>query len=85
MKIKIVSDGSEYGTRVIDADTGELIDGVVAVEIRADADMFGGAPRVKLHMTDVAVDVVSNMVDEMPAGVSRYFTNWVAKKDDPYP
>ena len=40
MKIKIISDGTSHGTKVINADTEEMVEGVVAVEwkVRADED-----------------------------------------------
>lgn len=33
MKIKVISDGTRFGTKVISAETGELIEGVIGVSI----------------------------------------------------
>ena len=37
MKLKVVSDGTMQGTRIVDEATGEAIENVVSVEIRIDA------------------------------------------------
>lgn len=36
MQIRIVSDGTQIGTHVIDAESGELIDNVVGIQIQSD-------------------------------------------------
>lgn len=38
MRVKIVSDGTRLGTKVVDAQTGEAIEGVVGVGWRIAAD-----------------------------------------------
>lgn len=32
MKLKIVSDGTSWGTKVVNADTGESVDGVASID-----------------------------------------------------
>lgn len=45
MRVKVTSDGDVCGTRVMNAETGELIDGVYCVDIHHEA---GGIPQVEL-------------------------------------
>lgn len=37
MKIKIVSDGTPYNTHVLNADTGEKIEGITSIHWRIDS------------------------------------------------
>ncbi len=50
MKLRIVSEGSGRTTRVENADTGEIIDGVVKVEWEVDVESLALA-RITLHGT----------------------------------
>lgn len=37
MRVKIISDGTAYGTRIVNMETGELVEGVVSVRWQMDA------------------------------------------------
>lgn len=58
MKIKIVSDGTPKGTRVNNAETGELLTGVLAVEWAITS--HGGAI-AKLTLRDVEVKLIGQV------------------------
>lgn len=60
-RIKIVSDGTTAGTSVVDAETGQEIDGVCAV--RWEADAAEGWARVTLEMFRVPVEVIGEVTD----------------------
>ena len=57
MKIKMVSDGTVLGTRVIDAETGNLVEWVTRVELVLDARDL---PRATLYVVGVEVDVITD-------------------------
>lgn len=54
MRIKIVGDGTPRGTTVVDADTGERLEGVTAVEWQMDARNLATA---KITLLKVPVEV----------------------------
>jgi len=60
MKIKIISDGTPHGTKVIDMDTGEPIAGILEVTWRVDA---GGDAIAELKIYGVPVEVVGKRKD----------------------
>ena len=64
MKIKVISDGTTYGTRVINIDTQEELKGVSRVEIVCDANDREGLAVVTLRMIGVPVDVDCYMDNE---------------------
>lgn len=68
MKIKIVSDGSACNTKVVNAETGELITGVIHIHWTCDASEV--IAKVFMEIADVAVDLVGNTeeqnVDDLP-------------------
>ena len=53
MKLKIVSDGSAMRTRIIDADTGECVEGVRYVDIHIGID----GTRAFLELVDPQLDL----------------------------
>lgn len=55
MKVKIISDGTPPGTRVVNADTGEPIEHVTAIEWKIDVRDLATAV---IRLRDVDVDVV---------------------------
>lgn len=55
-KIKVVMNGSPFGTRVYDADTGEEIKNLTAINI----EQHGNCPPMA-HMTEIAVVVDAQM------------------------
>lgn len=57
MKVKIVSDGTRAGTKVVNAETGELIQNVTAIVYTyAGKDCFS---HCKLDIVNVEMDVVA--------------------------
>ena len=56
-KLKIVSGGAGFNTAVLDAETGEYIDGVIGVDITIRVDDL---TRVVLTLDNVPIDVVAN-------------------------
>jgi len=75
MKLKIIADGQPNGTRVVDADTGAEVDGVVYIKVHADAQK-DGIPFVELGMTDVALDVVTMDIKKRLLGFSGSYAVW---------
>jgi len=75
MKFKIIADGKPNGTRVVDAVTGEEVDGVVYIKVHADAQK-NGIPFVELGMTDVSMEVVSENIKKRLTGYSGSYAVW---------
>lgn len=61
VNIKIVSDGTALGTRVVNAETGEAVDGVTA--IRWSVDWKSGQVRAIVEYTAVPVELVAHTSD----------------------
>lgn len=59
MKIKIVSDGGPLSTRVVNAETGETLEGVVGVEWEHSAP--GQLPRTVITVLGVPVEVYADI------------------------
>ena len=68
MKIKIISDGTSYNTKVINAETGEPITGITYLHWTCDASE--GIAKVFMEVIDVVVELVGNTeeqnVDDLP-------------------
>jgi hypothetical protein len=62
MKIKVISDGTITGTKVFDADTGELMPGVQAVTWHLDTDSVSAD--VVIKMVQVPVEIVGTVTDK---------------------
>lgn len=62
MRIRITSNGTRMGTRVFDAETGELIKHATGIEFRHDA---GGLPVVVLTLTYIGVAAEVDVLGEM--------------------
>ena len=56
MKLKIISDGSVLGTRVVNADTGEPVEKVVSVQWEHSAP--GAVPIATIELLCPMVDVI---------------------------
>ena len=68
VKIKIYYDGNPANTQVVDADTGEMIDGVVSAHV--DIDAFQA--RATLILADFEADIKAVEVsDEDPEWLHR--------------
>ena len=63
-QIRVVSDGTTFGTKVLDQD-GNEIKGIKAVYLKVDADSPGDGMTAMLEITLVEVDVVAT-VDAIP-------------------
>lgn len=57
MKLKIISDGTNTGTKLIDEDTGEMIHMVQKITYEATAD--DTFPKVTIELINVPVEIVS--------------------------
>lgn len=57
MKLRIISDGTPYKTRVVNAETGEDVDGIVKVEIEITA-REGVKATITVHGVDLDLDGV---------------------------
>ena len=55
MKIKIISDGTSKDTKIVNAATGELIDGITEITWRVKV---GGIAKVNLKMLHIPVELV---------------------------
>lgn len=65
IRLRVVSDGSRTGTKVINAETGEGIAGVIAAQWSANA---GHAPVLSLKVMGAAVDFGGFSVEELREG-----------------
>lgn len=59
MRLRVVAEGSEFGTKVVDSKTGESVDGVTAV---AFAHAAGDIPCLVLRVHDFEADVEAESV-----------------------
>ena len=57
MRVKVVGDGTPFGTRVVDADTGEAVEHVTAVDLRLTPDGIDA----RLTLLHVEVDVLAEV------------------------
>ena len=57
MKFRIVSDGTSNGTKILDAKTGEMIEGVQSVKY--SIDVLGGGI-LNLTISGVGADIVAD-------------------------
>jgi hypothetical protein len=55
MKLKVVSDGTRAGTKVVDED-GREVEGVVHVEWSWGHDEYGGLPRATIKLEGVPLE-----------------------------
>lgn len=58
MKLKIVSEGTVMGSRVVNAETGEILDGVTSVNWKHDA---GDLPRAVITLIGMPVENCINV------------------------
>jgi len=66
MRIKIISNGIvTQGTKVVNLETGELLEGVTAFTITAEV---GGLVTAYLKVINVELDVVAEVTEEKPRG-----------------
>jgi hypothetical protein len=65
-----VSDGTSQGTKVENAKTGEVLDNVVAIEVKASVD--DPVCRARIELIDVPVDMqveAENLAPIVPEGM----------------
>jgi hypothetical protein len=67
MRIKIISNGKPWGTRVIDLDSGQVIEMVKRAIITTDADDNGGMPVAVLTVlaTELEVECEASVEKEL--------------------
>lgn len=58
MNIKIISDGTAWGTKVVNAETGEIIKNVVRATISLEPMT---SPRVELEVIDVEIELIGTV------------------------
>lgn len=56
MKLKIIGDGTPYGTRVVDAETGEPLEGVYQVAVVHRAN---DVPRATIGLYSIPLEIVA--------------------------
>ena len=67
MKIKIISDGTRKGTRVVNAETGELVRGVRGIKFEISSDREGEHydwAHATLELFDVQVELECKVADD---------------------
>ncbi len=62
MKLKIISDGTPRGSRVVVADTGEPVENVMVAEFR----LTGTSVDVKLTFVAMEIDVQASFPQDRP-------------------
>jgi hypothetical protein len=63
MKIKIISDGTSQGTKVIDSETGKMIPNVTAIEFKIDTEK-NKIGKAKITFVDVPVEIETDAETE---------------------
>jgi hypothetical protein len=58
MNLKIISDGTSFGTRIIDADTGVMVDGVQSLKWEIKV---GGFAEVEMILCKVPVELTGEV------------------------
>ena len=71
MKLKIISTGKPDGTRIVNAENDVELEGVIYARINLDA-INRGVPKVTIGLTDVALELVIDNVDQELAGMTGY-------------
>jgi len=61
MKVRLVSDGTSIGSKVLNAETGELIENVTIASVSISAR---GVPTAVLHFANVEMDVVAEVSED---------------------
>ena len=69
MKLKVVSDGTVIGTKVV-AENGEEIDGVISVNWEVAAAGNAPVPFVTLRMINTPVEIIENPA-KYDSGISK--------------
>lgn len=62
LKIKIVSDGTNSGTKVVDATTGVVLGGIQCLSWKIDVNMLHA--EAVIRMVDVPVDIIADAAVE---------------------
>lgn len=55
MRVKVVSDGTRSGTKIVHADTGEVLENVIFAEWTTEA--FDGSTRLELTIAEPTVEI----------------------------
>jgi hypothetical protein len=79
MKIKIISDGTVVGTKIVNAETGELIENVISVDwkisVRDDhqgwRDGYGALPTCIVEFVGVAIDATGEIPETLEGHKAR--------------
>lgn len=58
MKLKVISDGTTVGTKIINEESGELLSGVASIDIMIDANNKFVTCNIKL--VDVKLELTAN-------------------------
>lgn len=60
-KIKIISDGTSNGTKVVDLETGEFIPHITALAISVEV---GGLVTAYIRLVNVKLDMIANLSEK---------------------
>jgi hypothetical protein len=70
MKLKVISDGTIFGTRVINQDTGEELKGVVSIKWGVSCDEPNRLAWVALRLINTPVELTGDAIDVMPEAIN---------------
>jgi hypothetical protein len=71
MKLKIISNGQAIGTKIINADTGEEIEGIVSVKWQIDGP--GELSKMELQFINIPVEVEGIVEDTVIGEGTRHY------------
>lgn len=71
MKIKIISDGTVHGTEVVNAETGETIEGIVSIEWSIQVKRGEPYARAIIKAIDVPIEFTGNAALELMAAAKE--------------
>jgi len=63
VKLKIISDGNPLSTRIENAETGEMVEGVVGLHISASPTVMMAV----IELVNVELDLNNIIIDNLPA------------------
>jgi hypothetical protein len=69
MKIKIVSDGTSEGTKVLDALSGEPVSGVQMINFMCGAD---GVPEALMHIVGIQCEIITDAAVDLAPDLNPY-------------
>lgn len=80
MKIKIISDGTSAGTKVVDCVSGEPIAGVTMINYMASTD---GEPEALMHLVGIQCEIVCDARATLTPDLNPYEAEDIFDDEDP--